>query len=594
MEVFFYIINFMNIKKLIDQAEVHKKLGEIDLALKIFEKILRKIPTNEIALINLSIINLQTGNLKKAEQFLEKAYKLNITNKNIIINLILTKIQLNKFEQAEALLEEKKEDIPEQIYYENKIRILRQKPDVDINELEKIINSAYLKFPDHLKIINFKGMHENVVKNYENALKIFKKGYDLNPELFETNYNVGITLNNLGRWPEAENYFKKAIKINPQNTSSLLALGASYRKQKKFDSAINIMNEAIKIDPINCHCYYNMALLHEDFSLHEEAIKLHKKAIEIDPNYYLSHMGLSDIYLKQKKWVVGFEHWKWRLHKIDSIVNLGIQVDDFQIKEINFDKKINLVAEMGIGDEIFLLRQLSLIDIKNHKNLNVYIDKRIMPIYQFNFKDINFYEKSKFKSINDEQSINLGSLPRFLIKDDGDIKKIKNVKPTENSEKKVVNIVKKLNQNKIKCGIAWKSKHEVWGKRKSIDLSTFENVFNDNYQLVNLQYGECDNELRSFRIKQEIINPEVDLYNDLENLFSLISNLDLVVTTSNITAHISGSLGKKTFLLLPKSFGRIWYWNYDDESIWYPSIKMITQDYEGNWDNVMSKLKSIL
>ena len=58
MEVFFYIINFMNIKKLIDQAEVHKKLGEIDLALKIFEKILRKIPTNEIALINLSIINL--------------------------------------------------------------------------------------------------------------------------------------------------------------------------------------------------------------------------------------------------------------------------------------------------------------------------------------------------------------------------------------------------------------------------------------------------------------------------------------------------------------------------------------------------------
>jgi len=584
----------MNIRKLLDQAEQYKKIGHIDPAIKIYKKILEKKPTNEISLINLAMLNLQSGNLSEAESFLEKAYKLNIINKNIVINLILTRIQLNKFDQANSLLEEQKINIPEQLYFENKIRILRQKPDVDINELENIINTAYMKYPENLKIINFKGMHENIVKNYDAALKIFTKGHELNPNLFETNYNVGITLNNLRKWADAESYFKKALEINPSNTNILLALGASYRKQKKFEQAFNIMNQAIKLDPQNCHCYYNLALLHEDFSFHEEAKKLHKKALSIDSTYYLSHMGLADIYLKQKKWDIGFDHWKWRLHKIDSVVNLGIQVDDFNINDINFNGKINIVAELGIGDEIFLLRQLSLIDVKDHKNLNVYLDKRLKDTFQENFNNIKFYEKSEFDPKNQSQSINLGTLPRFLIKTDDDIKKIKEIKATKNSEKIINKFLSTLDNNKIKCGLAWKSKHEVWGKSKSLELNSFENIFGEKYELINLQYGDCADELNTFNRKNKIINPEIDLYDDLEHLFGLISKLDLVVTTSNVTAHISGSLGKKTILLLPKSFGRIWYWNYDNDSIWYPSISMISQENEGDWSHVLSKLRATL
>lgn len=584
----------MNIKKELDQAEQFKRKGHIDPAKKIYQKILKKKPTNEISLINLAMLNLQSGNLSEAEQFLEKAYKLNMINKNIIINLILTRIQLNKFDQAYALLEEQKINIPEQLYFENKIRILRHKSEVDINVLETIINTAYAKFPENLKIINFKGMHENIVKNYDVALKVFTKGHELNPNLFETNYNVGITLNNLKRWSDAENYFKKALEINPGNANILLALGASYRKQKKFEQAFNVMDQAIKLDPKNCHCYYNLALLHEDFSFHEEAKELHKKALSIDSNYYLSHMGLADIYLKQKKWNIGFDHWRWRLHKIDSVVHLGIEVDDFKINDINFNEKINIVAELGIGDEIFLLRQLSLIDIKKHKNLNIYLDKRLKETYQKNFEKIKFYEKSQFEPKTQIQSINLGTLPRFLIKTDDDIKKIKEIKATKNSENTVNKFLLNLDNNKIKCGLAWKSKHEVWGKSKSLELTSFENIFSDKYELINLQYGDCAKELEAFNKKSKIINPEIDLYNDLENLFGLISKLDLVVTTSNVTAHISGSLGKKTILLLPKSFGRIWYWNYDNDSIWYPSISMISQETEGDWSHVIRKLRANL
>ncbi len=53
---------------------------------------------------------------------------------------------------------------------------------------------------------------------------------------------------------------------------------------------------------------------------------------------------------------------------------------------------------------------------------------------------------------------------------------------------------------------------------------------------------------------------------------------------SNVTAHIAGSLGKKTFLLVPYNTGKIWYWhNNIEKSIWYPSVNIYRQSKYGDW-----------
>ena len=46
---------------------------------------------------------------------------------------------------------------------------------------------------------------------------------------------------------------------------------------------------------------------------------------------------------------------------------------------------------------------------------------------------------------------------------------------------------------------------------------------------------------------------------------------------TKLPIHITG-LGKKTFLLLPKGKGRLWYWSSEKKkSIWYPSIEVVEQ-----------------
>ena len=50
---------------------------------------------------------------------------------------------------------------------------------------------------------------------------------------------------------------------------------------------------------------------------------------------------------------------------------------------------------------------------------------------------------------------------------------------------------------------------------------------------------------------------EIDNFNDIDGLASLIDACDFVVSVSNTTVHIAGAIGKKTYLMLPQGKGKI-------------------------------------
>lgn len=169
-------------------------------------------------------------------------------------------------------------------------------------------------------------------------------------------------------------------------------------------------------------------------------------------------------------------------------------------------------------------------------------------------------------------------------------------RPTINLESKYFS---QISKEKIKIGLSWKSKNDTVGKHKSLELSKlYKSLLNiDNIELINLQYGDTKDEIEQINQHNilKIKDVGIDLYNDLERLFALIDLCDIIITTSNITAHISGALGKKTLLLLPKRNGRIWYW-YSHRSMptWYKSIKIINQEEDLDWDSALRSIKSEL
>ena len=115
--------------------------------------------------------------------------------------------------------------------------------------------------------------------------------------------------------------------------------------------------------------------------------------------------------------------------------------------------------------------------------------------------------------------------------------------------------------------------------------------------LVNLQYGDVEDEIREFGEVTgiEVVQcASVDNREDLDGLAALIEVCDLVVSTSNATIHMAGALAKETCVLVPYVVVNFWWLVERKDSIWYPSLKVYRQQTLDDWDSVYVSIRKDL
>jgi hypothetical protein len=142
----------------------------------------------------------------------------------------------------------------------------------------------------------------------------------------------------------------------------------------------------------------------------------------------------------------------------------------------------------------------------------------------------------------------------------------------------------------IKVGIAWRGGREVDVRRKrSTTLQQWSPILRiPGLHFINLQYGDCEEELAQI---QELAHIEISDWDDANPLKDLdffaaqIAALDLVISVDNATVHIAGALGKPVWTLLP--FASDWRWMLGrDDTPWYPTMRLIRQSRHGAWPEV--------
>ena len=106
-------------------------------------------------------------------------------------------------------------------------------------------------------------------------------------------------------------------------------------------------------------------------------------------------------------------------------------------------------------------------------------------------------------------------------------------------------------------------------------------------------YGDVEDEIGEFSRSTRINILQcgsVDNRDDLDGLAALIELCDLVVSTSNVTIHLAGALGKETWVLLP--FVSNYWWLLDrKDSIWYPSLSLYRQAQLNDWNEVFRSVQ---
>jgi len=148
-------------------------------------------------------------------------------------------------------------------------------------------------------------------------------------------------------------------------------------------------------------------------------------------------------------------------------------------------------------------------------------------------------------------------------------------------------------------GISWRSTNPELGSYKSHALPDWRGILQvPHARFVDLQYGNTAAEReRAERQSGGRIEhlPDLDLFLDLEGLAALCAACDLVVTASNVTAHMAGALGRTVWLITPTGNGRHWYWfSGRRDSPWYPSMRIYSQHAPGDWHGVLDEVASAL
>jgi tetratricopeptide (TPR) repeat protein len=612
--------------------------GDLKLADKIYTKILAQQSNNFEILFNYAVLNFNLKNYIKSEELFIKAILINNNNhqifngygvllkelnrdeeaaekfykaieiKNDYLNAYLNLFQVyKKYNNQEEMLKiidkiiSIKPNFP--IMYHEKASILQdlEKFDEAINSIEAVFKYEKNSIENYLRLYDIYGRKKDFNKCEEiskNVISILEKKIGTNNKNSNLYYDLGIAYQKFEKLEIAKKYLKLAIKLNPSKMLYYYALAIIYSKMKEFINAKENFEQAIKIEPLNVatNILYAM-LIKNEFGELKEAKKIILKFDKLFPN----NINITTI----KAWLLlnqGDYKNGWMAHNahIAQLKN-HMKLPEAKLwKKEKLDGNLLVWSGQGLGDFIFFSKMVGLLNDYAKKILFI-CDKRLVPIYKRYFEKIKpekfiieeEYQKEKFsKHIASEM---LGEFFANSVEDINNFSKNRLI-PSREWDLEINNFFDSLPKNKLNIGLSWSTLNKAEHNEKSIGLDKFSEIFKkNNINLINLQFGNVKDEISSFKEKNKVEFYEyknLNITTEIDKLMSLINKLDLVITIQNSTAHISLSIGKKTFVLLSYKPPRFyWYGPNTEKSYWYPEATLYRQkDANDDWSKILNKV----
>jgi len=426
------------------------------------------------------------------------------------------------------------------------------------------------------------------------ALELFRKALSVNKSNNFLHFNLAKVLSESGQEQEALPHHRKATQLAPDHAEAWLNFGKSLLSLGRYEDALTAFNKATTTQPNYAEAYNNKGLVLADLGRIELAISAFDHAIQLRPDMVDAHWNRALQCLKLGDYAAGWPEFELRW-QMDARTTPQLATDKPRWTGQAAAQPLLLWGEQGIGDQILyssILPDLANLPQKKY----VALDKRLIPLYQRSMPQFEFLDLTRAAEAPDyAEHLPLGSLPPLFRPSQASFETARHPYLVADAQRVAVLRQKASRPDRLVCGVSWSSNRKGIGSHKSISLAQMlPPLASDRLHFVNLQYGDTSAERDALRAAHgiEVQNiAEVDNFNDIDGLAALIDACDVVLTTSNSTAHLAGALGKTTLLLLPFGKGRLWYWTeIQGKNPWYPSVKAYPQVEAGQWRHPLSQL----
>lgn len=395
------------------------------------------------------------------------------------------------------------------------------------------------------------------IKDFKNAILCGEKAL----KLAKTKEEIYITTKNLINAYNQNNFPDKALtqitKIksqNPQDTELLLEETFSYSALNQKQKAEKLLFELLK------------------YKLPEE---IERKA----------YHNLSGHYFRKDDLYTGLQHFL-KAGEVEAYKNRELPPFPKWNGKITPGQTIVIDSQCGAGDEVIHVRFMNHLKELGMNPIWTTTRKDIQKLFNYNgFHTELVWDKPTFP--NDSQWVYALALPYYLNLTVQNLGQTPYLKPLPEKEQQYSYLQEDKNH---KIGVFWNSGSGFEQAHfRSIDSEPlFTILSNTNSSLYSLQLSD-QQPPEGFNVKTFDISNR-----DFTDTFSLVSQMDLVITSCTSIAHIAASQGKEVCVFVPIMEYYIWT-SSTGKSWWYgDNVHMLKQKKPRNWDAPLQELKEFL
>jgi hypothetical protein len=376
------------------------------------------------------------------------------------------------------------------------------------------------------------------------------------------------------------------------NTDELIAAGNACREQNDPDGALQHYAQALTQDRSSASAFNNYGNVLREIGDPQGAIPFLQRSVQLVPTAVTPNFNLAVAYLLAGDYAQGwpqyehrwnFEHLAGTLPKFEQPRWTGQDLKD---------KTILICQEQGLGDTIQFIRFVFGLHSAGARVI-LQVNDNLAPLFAgspviHKIVDVNdtptdFDYWTPIMSVPGVMGVTLQNLPhqlQYLAARQDLVQQWQTVLGPK---------------KRLRVGVCWSGRPDSWiNRHKGMPFEIMLGLIQRNpaTEWFNLQV-ECTADEAKILEDNGVRNFSGQIRNFTDSA-ALIHHMDVVISVDTAVAHLSGALGRPTWIPL-NWYGTDWRWLLNrDDSPWYPSARLFRQPKMGDWSTVVDRLHQYL
>ena len=388
-------------------------------------------------------------------------------------------------------------------------------------------------------------------------------------------HSLGGALLEAGAPEEAVRCFAHVVTLHPNDPAALAALAAAHRASGSAASAWPLAQRAITLAPSNAAHLLTAAQVRHDLGDLPGALRWLDSADRVRPHHGPTQVQRAYTSLLHAPTAAGWAAFEYRPLPVPATA-----AQPWYGEPLN-DRSVLVTAEQGVGDQFQFLRFVARLRERGAGRIVVECHEHAVSLLAAN----GYEAVARGSAVETDVHVPLMSLPhRLAVGTNVDGDRVPYLHATGATP---ISLPARV-AGQPRIGLVWAG-NPAFSGRYTRDLSPqwlAALTGEINVSWISLQQGTLAQELPSD------VAPLPPLTSWAQSA-TVLQSLDGLLTTDTGIAHLAGSMGIATWVMLQHVPD--WRWGLTGHTTpWYPTLHLVRQSTPGDWDGVVRSARASL